>query len=159
MSGSKRIAGTALLVAFVAIAQADDAPLLKEGLWSISGSRTDSLNPQKQVFSAKLCRDRAYELHSRTFATSRKECSTQTVTNSPSVYSTTLTCTVGPTRIVSTTTVTYNNRVVHSDSRATYTPAPQGKTWASIVEDQTYIGACPKNMKPGDSQVVPQKTP
>ncbi len=152
------IAVAALVIASNAKSHADSAspldgvPQLKEGLWSIQGYRTNSSNPDKQAFNAKLCRDQTYDNHSHAFVTTVKECSSQIVAQKPNLYSTKITCTVGATTIVSTTTVTYQSDTsVHSDSQTTYTPALQGKTSASIVQDQLYLGPCPANMKPGDT--------
>jgi hypothetical protein len=141
-----------LLIGVVTIADADVEPSLKEGLWSIQGYRTDSSNPDHRAIDAQLCRNHSYDEHSRALAIGRKECSTKIVAKNPHLYLTTLSCTIGATQIVSTTTLTYqSDSVVHSESHTSYSPALQGKTSADIVQDQRYLGPCPANMKPGDT--------
>jgi hypothetical protein len=52
---------------------------------------------------------------------------------------------------VSNGTYTYiSSTSTHSESHAAYTPAYDGKTDETVIQDQTYVGSCPAGMQPGD---------
>jgi len=60
-------------------------------------------------------------------------------------------CAVGGRVIVSRGTYTYESPTsTRTESHATYTPAFNGKTEESLVQEQRYVGNCPAGMNPGD---------
>jgi hypothetical protein len=139
-----------LLPAFAATA-ADNAPPLKEGLWSIHMHTVDNPGNKASDNTYSLCRNHAYDDHARALAKEVKGCNTVSEASQGSKYITEVRCTVGTTAIATKGIVTFDgDTAAHSESRATYTPAMYGKTETTMVMDQKYTGACPAGAQPGD---------
>jgi hypothetical protein len=130
---------------------ANDPPKLKEGFWEIRGQRLENPGSRRSDFTYKLCRDRAFDRASDATSKEAKDCNTVLKKIADGKYASASTCQVAGVTIVSTGTSSYaGNESIHADSQATYTPAFNGKTDETLMEDQRYIGKCPAAMKPGD---------
>ena len=59
--------------------------------------------------------------------------------------------TLGGRVIVSKGTYTYDSAILtHAESHATYTPAFNGKTEETLLQEQRFLGECPAGINPGD---------
>ena len=143
------IAAAVLLPAM--IAYASDLPKVKEGLWEIRGQSIENPGARKKEFTYKLCRNHAYDEATTAQLKNVKGCSTTIKDVKKGMYSSSSTCTVGGTTIVSSGLTTYiGDAATHSEAHATYTPAYNGKTDETVTQDQQYLGDCPAGMKPGE---------
>lgn len=60
-------------------------------------------------------------------------------------------CQVSGVTIDSTGLMVYKgDTFTHAESRATFTPAFEGKSDETITQDQKFTGKCPEGVKPGD---------
>lgn len=143
------VAATVLLSA--AIAYASDLPQIKEGLWEIHGQSIENPGARKTEFTYKLCRNHAYDEATTALLKNVKGCSTVIKDLKKGTYSSSSTCTVAGTTIVSSGLTTYiGDAATHSEAHATYTPAFNGKTDETVTQDQQYVSDCPAGMKPGE---------
>ncbi|HLZ97896.1 MAG TPA: hypothetical protein VKP66_08080 [Steroidobacteraceae bacterium] len=130
---------------------AGDPPKLKEGLWDIRGQRVESPGNKRSDFTYKLCRDHAFDRAADATLRNVKECNTVLKKLGDGKYSSSSRCQADGVTIDSIGTSSYTgSESIHSDTRATYTPAFDGRTEETLTEDQKYIGKCPPAMKPGD---------
>jgi len=143
------IAAAVLLPAM--IAYAIDLPKFKEGLWEIRGQSIENPGARKTEFTYRLCRNHAYDEATAALLKNVKGCSTAIKDLKKGMYSSSSTCTVAGTKIVSSGLTTYiGDAATHSEAHATYTPAYNGKTDETVTQDQQYVGDCPAGMKPGE---------
>jgi hypothetical protein len=130
---------------------ANDPPKLKEGLWDIRGQRVENPGNKRSDFAYRLCRDHAFDRATDAMYRDVKDCNTVLKKAGDAKYSSASTCRAAGVTIASTGTSSYRgNESIHTDTQAVYTPAFDGKTDETLVEDQQYIGKCPAAMKPGD---------
>jgi hypothetical protein len=146
---TRLIISAAILV--LPVARAADPPQLQEGLWEIRGQSTENPGGKKTDFTYRLCRNHAYDKAMDALVKNVKGCTTKFDSLGGGRFSSASRCTAAGTVIVSTGTYTYESSTsTHSESNASYTPALQGKTDETMIQDQTYLGSCPAGMKPGD---------
>ena len=139
----------------LAIASAADPPPLQEGLWEIRGQSIDNPGGKKTAFTYRLCRNHAYDKAMDALVKNVKDCTTSFDSLGDGRYSSSSRCTLDGTVIVSNGTYTYlRSTSTRSESHATYTPAYHGKTDETVIQDQSYVGACPAGMQPGDRITV-----
>ena len=138
------------LLLTVGAARALDVPNMKEGLWKLHMvSNSPGSQPSETNYS--ICRDHAYDQLVHELAMKQPGCAIAEGSATGNKRSFTGTCKVGDTTIKSVSTVTYSGDTsFHSETSTTYSPALYGKTQESTVQDQTYVGACPAGMNPGD---------
>jgi hypothetical protein len=80
-----------------------------------------------------------------------KECSTSFDDLGSGKFAAASSCTLGGRVIVSKGTYTYDSATLtHAESHATYTPAFNGKTEETLLQEQRYLGDCPAGVNPGD---------
>jgi hypothetical protein len=140
-----------LLALPIAGAGATHPPQLREGLWEIRVQSSENSGGKKSDFVYKLCRDHAYDRGIDAVAKKNKNCATNVESLGDDRYSAASRCTVDGIVIVSKGLSIYQNNIsVHTETVATYTPAFNGKTDETMIQDQRYVGSCPVGVKPGD---------
>ena len=146
------VSATTLLLA---IASAADPPPLKEGLWEIRGQSIDNPGSKRTECTYRLCRNHAYDKAMDALVKNVKDCATSFDSLGDGRFTSESRCTLDGTVIVSKGTYTYlSSASTRSESYATYTPAYRGKTDETVIQDQSYVGACPAGMQPGDRITV-----
>ena len=141
-------AAAALLVPMV---HATGPPPLKEGLWEIRGQSGENPGGKKTDFTFRLCRNHAYDQAMNAQVKNVQGCTTSFESIGGGRFTSASRCTLKGTLILSNGTFTYENSTsTRSESHATYVPALRGKTEETVIQDQMYIGECPKGMNPGD---------
>jgi hypothetical protein len=149
----KKMMGAAATVLLLAggVANADDLPELKEGLWSIHMHTVDNPGNKISDHTSTICRNHAYDAHTRTLAKNVKGCTTVNESFHSGTYSVQTHCVVGATVIDSKgLTTIQGDSSAHSETHSTYTPAMAGTSETTMVMDQKYAGSCPAGLQPGD---------
>jgi hypothetical protein len=140
------------------LASAADPPPLHEGLWEIRGHSIDNPGNKKTEFTYRLCRNHAYDKAMDALVKNVKDCTTAFDSLGDGRFTSESRCTIDATVIVSKGTYTYlSSTSTRLESYATYTPAYHGKTDETVIQDQTYVGACPAGMQPGDRITIEGK--
>jgi hypothetical protein len=138
-------------VLLLTIARAAEPPPLQEGLWEVRGRSSESPSGKTTEFSYRLCRNHAFDSAIDAQVKNAKECTTSFDELGAGRFASASSCTVAGRIIVSKGTYTYESATsTRSESHATYTPAFDGKTEETLVQEQRYLGSCPAGMKPGD---------
>ena len=154
MSRSKRkkwLLPMSSALVLLSIARAADPPPLKEGLWEITGRSIENPGAKRTAFRYQLCRNHAYDSAMDALVKNANGCTTAFDDLGGGHFASSSSCNVDGTLIVSRGTYTYESLTsTRSESSATYSPAYRGKTDEHVEQDQRYVGACPKGMKPGD---------
>ncbi len=142
----------AVLSLALGTAIAVDAPDVKEGLWTVhSQTIANPGNKKSEGATYTLCRDHAYDKAARDLAKGVKGCKLVGETFKDGKYSTRLHCMAGATVIDTESTVTFESDTsTHSETHATYTPAMNGVSETTLIQDQEYTGSCPAGTQPGD---------
>jgi|HubBroStandDraft_6_1064221.scaffolds.fasta_scaffold208388_2 hypothetical protein len=142
----------AVLSLALGTAIAVDAPDVKEGLWSVHSQTTANPgNRKSEGATYTLCRDHAFDKATRDLAKSAKGCTLVSETFKDGKYSTKLHCVIGATTVDTQSTVTFESDTsTHTETHATYTPATNGVSETTLVQDQEYTGSCPAGAQPGD---------
>jgi len=140
------------IILLLGSALAADAPPLKEGFWSIHSVSTDQPSGKKREVTRSICRNHAYDDHVREMAKKiPATCKTISETSTGGTTTTETECTVQSTVVHSKTTVTATSETAtHLETHTTYTPPLGGMSESTMVMDQTYTGACPDGVEPGD---------
>jgi len=131
---------------------AADPPSLQEGLWEVHGQTIEKPANTTATFAYQLCRDHLYDKAATAQMKNVKGCSTLFKKVGDGKFSSASTCVVADTTIVSNGLTTFRSpSATHSEARALYAPALGGKTDETLIEDQTYVGKCPRGMRAGDT--------
>jgi hypothetical protein len=147
---NKKMLASAAAALVLPIANAADAPDVKEGLWSIHTQSIDNPGNKKTEGTITLCRNHAYDLSVRAKAKNVKGC-TVSESSQGGKYSSATHCVVGTTVIDSKGTTTFvGDTATHTESHSTYTPAMYGVAETTMIQDQKYVGSCPAGALPGD---------
>jgi Protein of unknown function (DUF3617) len=134
----------------IGLANAVDAPEVKEGLWSIQRHTIDNPGNKKTDSTSTICRSHAYDQYTQSLAKNLKGC-TLNQSFQGGKYSSKGHCAIGGTVVESEGTVTYHGDTsAHSETHATYTPAMGGISETTMIVDQKYVGNCPAGAQPGD---------
>jgi hypothetical protein len=135
----------------LSIARGADPPPLQEGLWEVHGRSTENPGGKSAEYTYRLCRNHAFDSAMDAQVKSVKECTTSFDDLGGGRFASASKCAVGGRVIVSRGTYTYESPTsTRTESHATYTPAFNGKTEESLVQEQRYVGNCPAGMNPGD---------
>jgi len=138
-------------VLLLSVAHAADPPPLQEGLWEVRGRSVENPGARVTNFSYRLCRNHAFDSAMDAQVKNAKECSTSFDDLGSGKFAAASSCTLGGRVIVSKGTYTYDSATLtHAESHATYTPAFNGKTEETLLQEQRYIGECPAGINPGD---------
>jgi hypothetical protein len=146
------VSGAAVLSLALGTAIAVDAPDVKEGLWTVHSQTTANPGNKKSEGSTfTLCRDHAYDKAARNLAKGVKGCKLVSESFKDGKYSTKLHCMLGATVVDTESTVTFeSDTATHWETHATYTPAMNGVSETTLVQDQEYTDTCPAGTQPGD---------
>ncbi len=147
----RKIAATAAgLLILIGTARAMDAPNMKEGLWKLHTITTNAgAKPEEATYS--LCRNHAYDKQGYDLAMKQTGCTFTDGPVSGNKRTFSSTCKVGGSTLTSHSTLTtVGDTSFRTETSTTYTPAFYGQTQVNTVQEQTYIGACPSGMQPGD---------
>lgn len=133
------------------VARAADPPPLQEGLWEVRGRSVENPGAKVTNFSYRLCRNHAFDTAMDSQVKNAKECSTSFDDLGGGRFAAASSCNLGGRVIVSKGTYTYDSATLtHAESHATYTPAFNGKTEETILQEQRFLGDCPAGVNPGD---------
>lgn len=146
----KKVLITAVIVLSLSVAYAVEAPVVREGLWSIHTTTISNPGNKKTEGNVTLCRDHAYDKATEALANEQKNC-TVTREGIPDGYASEARCVLGTTTIETKGRVTYQGDTgFHSESHSTYSPAIGGVSEMTMIVDQKYVGSCPAGQHPGD---------
>jgi hypothetical protein len=146
-----------LLLLLTAAHAADfpDMPPLKEGLWKIRMvNNTPGQPPSDNTFS--LCRDHAFDAHTHQVAQRfLSACTTTSDTKSGNTRTLVQSCKIAGSTVITKSVLTADGDTHYrTESTSTFTPPLQGQSKDSMIQEQTFIGACPANMRPGDRKLA-----
>lgn len=144
-----------LLFGIAHAADFPDMPPMKEGLWKIH--MVDTAPGQKPTENTYLfCRDHAWDQHTRQIAQKfLASCTTTIDTKSGNTRTAVMSCKIANSTITTKSTLTTTGDTqYHSESSTTFTPPLNGQSQSTMIQDQTFVGACPANMQPGDRQLA-----
>jgi hypothetical protein len=145
------ILAAAAVAMTIGAAHAVDHLQMKEGLWRIRAQTIGNPGNKKSEGTVTLCRDHAFDSNAEARAREIKGCNPMTENFANGKYSSEMNCKVGNITIASKEVATFSaDTSVHSETHVTYTPALAGTTDETMIQDQTYLGACPAGMRPGD---------
>ena len=152
----KRFTPTAVaLFVLIGSASAIDVPDMKEGLWNL---RMVSSTPGQKddVSSYSLCRDHAYDQRAKVIAdNATKSCSNIADTSSGGKRYLNMTCSVAGSTLTSKAVITSKgDTYFRTETATTYSPALYGQTQSNMVQEQTWVSACPAGMAPGDRKMA-----
>jgi hypothetical protein len=130
---------------------AAELPLTQEGLWDVRVRTTIAPMKKLTVKTYRLCRDQASERAANELYQNVRGCTVATSATGAGKFSVVTRCATPASVILTRAALTYRGATArHAESKTTYTPPIEGKTQATSLEDQKYVGACPADMKPGD---------
>lgn len=135
-----------------ALADFPNMPPIKEGLWKIHNVDASSGQPTQDT-TYYLCRSHAYDDSVRAKAKAmQSKCVTSGDSTIGNKRSFSMTCDVGGFHTVSKSVLTMSDNAYHSETDSTMTMSGHSST-TKTVQDQTYAGACPAGMSPGDRKL------
>jgi hypothetical protein len=137
----------------VGISAAADPPQMKEGYWQILTVTISNPGNKKIDGKETICRTHAYDQYAQDAAKKRSQNTCRMLTDSFSggVYTVEQECTVAGSKVHSKTVTTpKGDSAIHAETHTTNTPALYGVAESTMTMDQTYIGACPAGVQPGD---------
>ena len=152
------VATLLLLIGSARAVDFPDMPPMKEGLWKIHNITADKGKPPDDT-TLTLCRDHVYDNGARAAAKKMLDkCTSISDTKLLGKRTITMSCTIGGSKIVTKSTlVAASDTHYRSESTTTYDPPFYGQTQTSMVQEQTYMGACPAGMSPGDRMTADGK--
>jgi hypothetical protein len=147
------VAVTVATLSVPAVAQLPNMPPIKEGLWKIHNVDSYSDSPT-QDHTYSLCRSHAYDDSVRDkMKAVQAKCVTSSDTTVGNKRSMSVTCDVGGFRTSTKSVVTMSDNFYHSESESTMTSQGHSST-TKTIQEQTYMGACPAGMSPGDRKMA-----
>jgi hypothetical protein len=151
----KRFAPTAIaLLVLIGSARAIDVPVMKEGFWKLHMvTSTPGDKPDDTTYY--LCRDHAYDLKVKAIAdNAMKSCTNLSDTTSGGKRYLNMTCTAGGSKITSKAVITSTgDSYYRTETSSTFSPPLGGESASNMVQEQTWVGACPAGMSPGDRKM------
>lgn len=144
-----------VLLGTAVAADLPDAPPMKEGLWKIHSTTTSPGQPP-QDSTVSLCRDHAYDQSVRAMAQkTMASCTTISDVKLLGKRTMTVSCKISGSTITTKSVMTSTgDNEYRTESESTYSPALYGQTESNMVQEQTYAGACPAGMAPGDRKLA-----
>jgi hypothetical protein len=150
---TRQICVAVALLLPVSIVAAAEPPPLREGLWEVRTQTIADPGNMKDEGTYQLCRDHASDKAAYALARNTKGFTVSFQSEGSGKYSMASRGTVGGTVIATKGTAVYQGDTsVHSESHTTYSPALDGRTDETTIQDQKYVDPCPDGMKPGDRQ-------
>jgi hypothetical protein len=129
---------------------ASDPPARKEGLWVTHSVETKNPGNKRAESTWTTCRSHAFDQQFLKDFNARSPC---TVTESVhgNVHESDYVCAVAGVKANRKEVNTYQgDTAIHLESHVTFSPAMNGVTETAQVADDTYVGACPSELQPGD---------
>ncbi len=135
----------------LAAVHAADIPAVKEGLWSIRRVTTSNPGNKVDTQAFTLCRSHAFDQQADGKNGTKKHCTTVFDFTERNTRTTEMKCNVGGSALLTKAVeTTVDDRHIHSEAHATFTPVFAGQNETTIIEDQRYQGQCPTGVQPGD---------
>jgi hypothetical protein len=145
----KRFATVVMLSSIMSLANADEFPHRKPGLWEIA---TQSSNSQEPPMTQRICLDRETdELMYRQGAGVGPSCKKFEMHASGKSLTVSVVCDFGKSQLTSNGVTTFSgDTAYHTDVHGRFDPPMAGTGETHSVQDGKWTGACPADMKPGD---------
>jgi hypothetical protein len=155
---NKTLLAAATCLIFLGVAPAaefPDAPPMKEGLWKIH-TVTSSPGKPPQDANMSLCRNHAYDESVRVLAQkTMSSCSILSDVKLAGKRAMTASCKVQGSTITTKSVITSaGDNYYRSETQTSYSPALYGMSQDNMIQEQTYAGACPAGMSPGDRMLA-----
>ena len=136
----------ALLIPMGAIPE-ENPPVAKDGLWSIHTEYTERPSGLHSVIMTSYCKNHAQEERTKT----KQACRTVSVTSSDGKYVKETECTSSGNRnVIRMKFTATGDSAVRVETHVAFNPAAVGRTEATSISDQKYVGACPAGVQSGD---------
>lgn len=139
-----------LLILAFGLAQAQDVPKRKSGLWEI---KTTTLRSEGKPRAMQMCIDEKTDNAVRQLAGMRNEkCKTEKPRRDGDKLIVDGVCELSPKKTATTHAVITGNfdSAYKIESTSTYQPAVRGKTEGSAMLEARWLGPCEKDQRPGD---------
>ena len=144
-----------LLLSVAHAADFPDMPPMKEGLWKIRIlDNTPGQPASDNTFS--LCRDHAYDEQAHQLTKKfLAACTTTSDVKSGNTRTLVQSCKVAGSTITSRSVLTIDGDTHYrTESSSTFSPPLNGQSKDAMVQEQTFLGACPAGMHPGDRKLA-----
>jgi hypothetical protein len=134
------------------VAQAQDVPKRKSGLWELKRTTARTEGRERIV---QLCIDQASDNALRQLAEGMRNesCKTDKLTREGTRMTVDAVCTLGRSQITAKTHAVVSGNFDSAykiESKSTYDPPMRGKTEGSAVLEARWLGACKAGQRPGD---------
>jgi hypothetical protein len=132
------------------LANADDIPHRKPGLWEIVTRASSTAAPS---MSQNVCLDRETEalLDRAGIESSQQACSKAEIHSSGNRVTVKAVCSMGASRMTSEAVTTFaSDAAYRTEVHATFDPPMAGRSSSDSVQEAKWVGACPADMQPGD---------
>jgi hypothetical protein len=150
MHKTARALSAATLAALTWVAFGAEPPQLKEGLWSIHSHDVESPAHKTTDFTSTLCRSHASDRQAHENASNMTDCATVRESLHGNEYTIESRCKLRGSIVESKSTTHFSGNATHTEVHVTYTPALNGVTESTLVQDQKYLGKCPAGAESGD---------
>jgi hypothetical protein len=135
-----------------AIAQAQEVPKRKSGLWELKRTTVRTDGKERIV---QMCIDQASDNALRQLAEGMRNesCKTDKVTRDGERMTIDAVCTLGRSQVVAKTHAVISGNFESAykiESKSTYDPPMRGRTEGNTVLEARWLGACKAGQKPGD---------
>jgi hypothetical protein len=144
------LAALSSLAVATGVALAADPPQLKEGLWSIHSRDVDLPSHKTTEFTSTLCRSHTSDRQTRDKAKDMTDCTTLKESEQGNEYTIESRCKIPGSIAESKSKTLFRGDATHTEVHITYTPALNGVTESTMIQDQKYLGQCPAGSEPGD---------
>jgi hypothetical protein len=132
------------------VARADDFPPRKPGLWQIDMSMPGGHMPPQQM---KMCIDAATDaaMYKLGMSASQGMCDKPDITRSGSTVTVNSACKMGESHMNTHAITKFTgDTAYHTDASTKIDPPMAGRSESAVMQDATWVGQCPADMRPGD---------
>lgn len=146
----KVVSGLLVLSVITGLAQGDELPHRKAGLWEIVSTEAGAKRPPMMQ---RLCLDRESDalLNKMGFATGQQACAKYEVHVTGNRVTIHVECDFGRSQLTSDGVITYSgDSSYRNEMHGHFQPPMAGVGDTHTVQDGKWVGACPADMKPGD---------
>jgi hypothetical protein len=150
----KIISGLLALSVITGLAQGDELPHRKAGLWEIVSTNVGAKRP---LMTQRLCLDRETDalLNKMGLAASQQACAKSEMIVTGNRATLHVVCNFGRSQLISDGVVTYSgDSSYRNEIHGRLEPPMAGSGDTHTVQDGKWIGACPAHMKPGDLVMI-----
>ena len=146
-------AAMALGTLAAASAHAISMPPLREGLWERHWVSSSLPGSEKDDTTTQICRNHAGDQAAWDASRKIPGCSFLKENLTSGRYTAEIRCVIGNVTLNESTSGTYRDTSVHTETHVRYAPDFYGKTEQTEIMDFKYLGNCPGDMKPGDMRL------